>query len=322
MKNRVQDISLTLPIGEGRIYDPYTISLHLTDLCNRACIFCAEDSHHRSQDSVKTEKLLEFLEKHRGDKWSAVNIHGGEPTTRKDFFTILEKIREMGYKKIILQTNAIKMADRAFAARVHAIGVDLFNAGFHGHTQELMDRITQTEKSFELALKGFHNIKEAGSLLRITPVICRLNYKYIKDICQVAVENGVDQVHISAMQPGGGAESCLDQLMIPYAQAYPYIKEAIDYLVGQNKMVTLEGFPYCVVPGCEKYQLNWKKQQLKVLYRDLIIDDFNDFLEVTMRTTPAVCSPCILKSYCSGVYSAYISFYGPGEFKPYKEGGK
>jgi MoaA/NifB/PqqE/SkfB family radical SAM enzyme len=318
----LQDKSLSVPIGEGRIYDPFTISLHLTDLCNSACIFCGEDSFHRSEDSVKTGKLIEFLEKHRGDKWSTVNIHGGEPTIRKDFLTILEKIRELGYKKIILQTNAFKMANREFAAKVHSIGVDVFTVGFHGHTPALMEQLTQTKKSFELAIKGFHRIKEAGSLLRITPVICRLNYKNIKNICRVAIENGVDHINISAMQPGGNAEGCLDQLMISYAEAFPYIKEAIDYALAENRIVTLEGFPYCAVPGFEKHQINWKKQQLKVLYRDMNIDDFNDFLDVTMRSKEKKCKKCTLKSYCGGVYSNYISFYGWDEFKAYGEGGK
>jgi sulfatase maturation enzyme AslB (radical SAM superfamily) len=308
--------------GEGIIYDPFTISLHLTDLCNSACVFCGGDFHLHLKDSIKTEKLIDFLEKCRGDKWSAVNIHGGEPTVRKDFFYILEQIRRLGYKKIILQTNALKMANRKFADKVHSIGVDVFTVGFHGHTPGLMEKMTRTRKSFELAIKGFHRIKEAGSLLRITPVICRPNYRNIKNICRVAIKNGVDHINISAMQPGGSTKGCLDHLMVSYVKTYPYIKEAIQYTLGENKIVTLEGFPYCAVPGFEKYQVNWKTQQLKVLYGDMIIDDFNNFVSVTQRSKTEACTGCILLSLCGGVYSGYLSNYGPNEFKPYKEGGK
>ncbi|MGD2089784.1 MAG: radical SAM protein [Candidatus Aminicenantes bacterium] len=304
--------------GEGIIYDPFTISLHLTDLCNSACVFCGGDFHLHSKDSVKTGKLMNFLEKCKGDKWSTVNIHGGEPTVRKDFLFILEKIRELGYKKIILQTNALKMADKKFAAKVNSIWVDIFTVGFHGHTPGLVEQATGRAKNFELALKGFHHIKEAGSLLRITTVVCNLNYQNMKDICRVAIENGTDHINISAMQPGGSTKGCLDYLMISYREAYPYIKEAIQYTLAENKIVTLEGFPHCAVPGFETYQVNWKKQQLKVLYGDMVIDDFNNFVSATQRSKTEVCTGCTLQSFCGGVYSGYLSIYGPKEFKAYR----
>ncbi|MCU0285175.1 MAG: radical SAM protein [Acidobacteria bacterium] len=309
---------LTPLIGKGRIYDPFTISLHLTDLCNSRCRFCAGDSHQVKEDSVKTEKLIEFLEAHQGNKWNAVNIHGGEPTIRKDFLYILEKIRQFGYKKIILQTNAFKMADREFAAKVKTIGVDIFTIGFHGHTPALAEQATRVSKSFELALKGFHHIKEMGSFLRITTVVCKLNYRFIKEICHVAIENGVDHVNISAMQPAGSAESSLPDLMILYDEAYPFIKNAIDYTLAQGKIITLEGFPYCVVRGYEKYQVDWKTQQLKVLYQGMMIDNYNNFLNLSTRSKDGKCKQCALNFYCGGVYTNYISFYGWDEFKPYE----
>jgi MoaA/NifB/PqqE/SkfB family radical SAM enzyme len=304
--------------GEGKLYEPYTISLHLTDLCNSYCLFCGEDSHNHSADTVRTEDILRFLEDHKNGKWTAVNIHGGEPTIRKDFIAIVEAIREMNYGKIILQTNAIRMSNKEFSDRVFQAGIDVCTSGFHGHSAEAMDAITRKPHSFEKALEGFANIKSHGAELRITTVVCSLNYTRLRDVCAVAIENGVDHVNISAMQPGGTAENHLDGLLVRYADAYSFIKEAIEYSRGRGRTVTLEGFPHCALPGFEMHQVNWQRQTLKVMYRTMVIDDFNRFLNATMRAKGDKCRKCSVKDYCCGVYRGYIERYGWDEFTEYE----
>jgi len=303
--------------GEGRIYDPFTVSLHLTDICNARCVFCGEDSHHRKQDSVRTEDLLAFLEKVANSRWTTVNIHGGEPTIRPDFLVILKRIRELGFKRIILQTNALKMADAAFARAVHEVGVDVFTSGFHGDSSELEERITGVKGGFERALAGFANIKKGGAIMRTTTVVCGPNFARLPAIARVCADAGVDHMNISAMQPGGSAEADLEGLLISYVEARPFVLEAAEYALGRGLTVTLEGFPYCALPGLERHQVDWSSQKLRVLYRGMDIGDFDKFLSATMREKGEACGSCAASSRCGGVYRNYVSRYGWDEFRGY-----
>src|SRR5688572_11322443 len=119
------------PLARGRLYDPRTLSLHLTDLCNEACVFCAADTRAGKHENVSSAQLIATLDAHPPADWPTVNIHGGEPTLRSDFLDLLEGIRARGYERVILQTNALRMASQKFAEEVHRIGVDLFVCGFH-----------------------------------------------------------------------------------------------------------------------------------------------------------------------------------------------
>jgi MoaA/NifB/PqqE/SkfB family radical SAM enzyme len=305
------------PWGQGELYYPRTLSLHLTDLCNSRCVFCGAYAHGHQQDEVITTKILQFLEDHRGQEWTAVNIHGGEPTIRPDFLTILKTIRDLGYEKIIIQTNAIKMADPKFAAEVHRIGVDIFSISFHGHTPQLQDRITGVSQSFTRAIQGIKNIKRADTRLRLTTVVCKLNYAFLPKIGKLALAEGVDHLNICALLPDGSAALCSDDLLVTYSEAAPYIKETIDFAVKAGQTVTLEAFPYCALRGRELYQINWENQVLKVLYRDLVLDDHNRFVTASVRSKGEKCRNCRANSRCVGVYTDYIKRYGWEEFIPY-----
>ena len=73
-----------------------------------------EDSHSSLTDTVQSKQLISFLDEHDPSEWTAVNIHGGEPTIRPDFINLLSYIRKSGYKTIILQTNALMLGLKNF----------------------------------------------------------------------------------------------------------------------------------------------------------------------------------------------------------------
>jgi hypothetical protein len=88
--------------------------------------------------------------------------------------------------------------------------------------------------------------------------------------------------------------------------------------VSARCVVTLEGFPYCAVPGHEVYQVNWEEQALKVKYRDIVMERYNRFLDVMLRIKGQLCTMCYAERLCGGAYKEYISHYGWSAFKAYE----
>lgn len=309
--------STSPPLARGLLYDARTISLHLTDLCNQACVFCAADTSAGTTESVSTESLLGVLDAHPPRQWPTVNIHGGEPTIRRDFLDLLTAIRERGYQRVLLQTNALRMSQRSFAEQVHRIGVDVFVCGFHAADVDTSRVITRNPHAFELALRGFARIKDAGAALRVTTVACLENYRQLPDIARLCVDHGVDHLNLSAMQPEGFAWAHL----VSYATCQPYLLEAIGTALDAGLTVTLEGFPYCVCPGYEALQVDWSSQNLRVTFHDLRIADYNTFLNATTRIRVPACTGCVVADECGGVYRDYVSVHGDDAFEPYHVAG-
>lgn len=86
------------------------LSVHLTDVCNSKCSFCIVDSPFVKDDTISRSRVSQFLRDHAGMGYEAVNIHGGEPTIRRDLMEILDEIRDLGYPAVLLQTNGRKMS--------------------------------------------------------------------------------------------------------------------------------------------------------------------------------------------------------------------
>lgn len=305
--------------AEGILYYPNTISIHMTDICNSRCRFCSEGSHEHMQDLVRKEEILKYLESHDTSVWTAVNIHGGEPTIASGLIEVIEKAKKLGYSYVILQTNAHRIGqDKEFAERLDGSGVDLYNIGFHGSNAGIMDQLTGVEGSFEKAIKGVRRIAGFHKPIRITTVITALNYKDITSIVTLASKEGISHVNISAMQTGGSAVPNLDMLFVSYQEAKPYIMEAVRLAETLGVKITLEGFPFCVLEELEKYQVDWTVQRLKLLYRKMVMDDYNKFLTMTIRTFGEKCENCLKRNVCTGVYKEYVNKQGWDEFHTFK----
>ncbi len=47
--------------------------------------------------------------------------------------------------------------------------------------------------------------------------------------------------------------------------------------VRRDRLITLEGFPYCTIPGYERYMIDWSENQFKMLYRTFVFEDYENY---------------------------------------------
>ncbi len=290
------------------------ISVHLTDQCNNSCIFCVVNSHKEKREGVNKKVLYRFLEENSNKGYESVNIHGGEATILEDFEDILIKIKELNYKEVSLQTNGRKLADYQFAKKLYDHGIKLFVISVHGKDASQHDFVTQEPGSFNEALEGIRNVKSIGAKVRTNTVVYKNNINDLVDIAQLMIECGVDHINISAMHPVGKAYQNFHKVTPRYADIIPEVLKMIDQCVASNKVVTIEGFPSCVIKGYEKYQIQWDDIHFKLLYHNFIIDNYADFMEKETKHQGDVCKSCAYKKTCGGVYKEYLEFYGWEEF--------
>ncbi|WP_283137886.1 radical SAM protein [Rhizohabitans arisaemae] len=292
------------------------LSIHLTDICNSKCTFCIVDSPFMKEDTIVRRRVSRFLREHAGQGYEAVNLHGGEATIRRDFLEILDEIRELGYPTVFLQTNGRKFAQMKYAKTVVEKGVSLFIVSMHGATALVQDRISLSLGSFDQAVKGIRHMKELGARVRTNSVVCKDNYTQLPDIIDLCLDLGADHVNISALHTSGTALRNFWDVTPRYDEIQPYVFEAIDRAVRRGSVITMEGFPYCAIPGYEQYMLDWDENKFKMLYRTFVLDDYESYMDDFTRVKDQRCHGCVHNDRCGGVYKEYAEFIGWDEFQP------
>ena len=295
------------------------LSIHLTDVCNSKCTFCIVDSPYMKQDTIMRRRISRFLHEHAGQDYEAVNLHGGEATIRRDFLEILDEIRELGYPTVFLQTNGRKLARMAYAETVVGKGVSLFIVSMHGATAATQDGISLAPGSFDQAVKGIRNVKELGAAVRTNSVVCKDNYTELPEIVDLCMDLGADVVNISALHTSGTALRNFWDVTPRYDDIRPYVIEACERAVARGVALRLEGFPYCAVPGYERFQIDWEDNKFKMLYRSFVMDDYEGHMDDFTRVKDARCDGCVFTAVCGGVYKEYAELIGWDEFHPVTE---
>jgi len=292
------------------------LSVHLTDICNSKCSFCIVDSPFVKDDSISRTRVSRFLREHAGQDYEAVNIHGGEATIRRDLLEILDEIRELGYPTVWLQTNGRKMSHMKYAQELVNRNVSLFIVSMHGATSLTQDRISKSLGSFEQAVKGVRNVKELGAKIRTNSVVCKDNFTEIPDIATLCMDLGADHINLSALHTAGTAFRNFWEVTPRYDEIQRYVFEAVDRVVARDRVITLEGFPYCAIPGYEQYMIDWKANRFKMLYRKFVFDDYENYMDKNSRVKDARCEGCVFNDSCGGVYKEYAQMIGWDEFQP------
>lgn len=296
------------------------LSVHLTDKCNSKCIFCIVDAPYTEKEYVKSENILTFLQANSDKGYKAVNIHGGEPTIRPDFYEILDEIVNLGYPEVWLQTNARSLSSMKLAKKMVDNRVNLFIISMHGKDAETQDGISLIKNSFDQAVQGIRNVKSLGAKVRTNTVVCNQNYKTLPDIASFVLDLGVDHVNISAIHTAGTAFRNFELVTPTYDEIQPYVFETVERVLAADKVITLEGFPYCTISGYEKYMIDWSEKKYKMLYRNYLFEDYSKFMDDHARVKHEMCLSCVYVNACGGVYKEYIDFFGwTDEFNPVSE---
>lgn len=291
-----------------------TLSIHLTDLCNEKCIFCVVGIPERTFDSIVPAKVRKVIEDNAYQGFEAVNLHGGEPTIHPGFLNTLELIQAYDYPEVHLQTNGRRLKDPAFVKRLRELGVNLFIISIHGLDAESHDSMTRTPGGFVQTVEGFRNVKAAGGRIRTNTVITRQNIHQLPEMMDWLLDLGVDHVNISNMHPVETAYLHFEQVTPTVEETVRWVPEAVQRVLARNGVVTLEGFPFCTVPGCDPYHLGRRDGVIAMEIRGMWIADYDRFMDEVCRVKGSQCANCVYDAACGGVYREYIEKRGWAEF--------
>ncbi|WP_432822448.1 radical SAM protein [Trichloromonas sp.] len=289
------------------------LSIHVTERCNQRCRFCVVSApDHRGDESLET--IGAFLDANRGQGYQGVNLHGGEPTLHPEFDAIIDRIRSAGFGEITLQTNGCRLGDREFARRLIDRGVKLFIVSLHEGDPVANDRLAGSPGAHRRLSAGIRNVLELGGRVQTNTVLTRASYQRLGEIIECGWRLGVRHFNISNIHPAGYALRNFQEFVPRCREQAPLVREAVERFAPRGAVLTLEGFPYCTLPGLERYHKRQQQRDIRMLFRAWVFDDYEQFMDRTCKMMGEPCLNCGQAPRCGGVYKEYLEFCGWDEF--------
>lgn len=285
------------------------VSVHVTDLCNEKCNFCVVESPLFTRSEVRDEDIWEFLRLYAGRGYSAVNLHGGEPTVYPRLLELLEYISDLGYAEVHVQTNARRLHDRRVAEGLAARGVTLAIISLHGATAEVHDRLISTPGGFAQTVSGIRHAKQVGMRVRTNIVVTSVNLPTLAQYAELVQSLRVDHVNVSNLHPVGSGYFSFARLAPNLNEVEPAIATLVASLTAGAIPVTLEGFPFCACPSLAELQLEAQPRDVPLLWKGRVIESYDEFMDEG-RVKHDDCRRCVFVDRCGGVYREYVEQRG------------
>jgi mycofactocin radical SAM maturase len=188
---------------------PICLTWELTYACNLACIHCLSSSGRRDPRELTTAECLGVVDELAEMQVFYVNIGGGEPTVRRDFWEIIAHAaaRKVGVK---FSTNGSRIT-RDAAARVAANDYLDIQISLDGASADVNDAV-RGHGSFATAIRALERLAEAGaSGFKISVVITRENVHQLDDFEALADQLGA-QLRLTRLRPSGRGADVWDRL--------------------------------------------------------------------------------------------------------------
>ncbi|HEX3964190.1 MAG TPA: mycofactocin radical SAM maturase [Trebonia sp.] len=209
---------------------PICLTWELTYACNLSCVHCLSSSGRRDPRELSTAECKAVIDTLERMQVFYVNIGGGEPTVRPDFWELVEyaTAHRVGVK---FSTNGVKID--AAAARLLAASdyVDV-QISLDGATAEVNDAV-RGPGSYATAIRAMENLRDAGFRgFKLSVVMTRQNIPQLDDFKAIADRYGA-QLRITRLRPSGrGADVWNELHPLPSQQ-----RELYDWLVAHGEDV-------------------------------------------------------------------------------------
>jgi mycofactocin radical SAM maturase len=188
---------------------PICLTWELTYACNLACVHCLSSSGRRDPRELSSEECRAVIDELEAMGVFYVNIGGGEPTVRRDFWELLgyATAHHVGVK---FSTNGSRITPEIAARLAGEEYVDV-QISLDGASAGVNDRVRGVG-SYATALRAMGHLRDAGLRdFKLSVVLTRENAGELDAFQAIAEEHGA-QLRITRLRPSGRGADVWDEL--------------------------------------------------------------------------------------------------------------
>jgi mycofactocin radical SAM maturase len=184
---------------------PICLTWELTYACNLQCVHCLSSSGRRDPRELTTAEAKRVLDELHDLQVFYINIGGGEPMVRRDFFELLEYSIGRGIGVKFSTNGAFIDADKARRlASMDYLDIQISLDG----TDAVTNDAVRGAGSYDMARRAMDNLAAANfGPFKISVVVTRHNVDQLDEFKALADSYGA-QLRVTRLRPSGrGAES-------------------------------------------------------------------------------------------------------------------
>jgi mycofactocin radical SAM maturase len=185
---------------KGGLEAPICLTWELTYACNLSCVHCLSSSGRRDPAELSTAEAMAVLDELAALQVFYINVGGGEPMIRRDFFDLISYAVGSGIG-VKFSTNGA-FIDAVAARRLTAmdyLDIQISIDGLDAATNDAVRGIG----SYAVARRAMDNLAEAGfGPFKISVVVTRENVEQLDGFKALADAYGA-QLRVTRLRPSG-----------------------------------------------------------------------------------------------------------------------
>jgi mycofactocin radical SAM maturase len=187
---------------------PICLTWEITYACNLRCVHCLSSSGRRHPQELSTQEAKRLIDEWAAMKVFYINVGGGEPMSRGDFFELMDYTlaRGIGVK---FSTNGTLLDDRAAAWVASNDYLDV-QISLDGATAETNDLI-RGNGSYERARRAMERLAGHRFPFKINATVTRHNYPEIEALYTLAKQYGAE-LRLTRLRPTGRGREVWEDL--------------------------------------------------------------------------------------------------------------
>lgn len=282
--------------------------------CNEHCAFChTQDVRHVQGTTAEVDAKIRRAAALRH---SMIVLSGGEPTIRPELLHWARLSASLGLE-LGLVTNGLRLAYPALVDELLRLRLRYVYLSLHGGSARVHDRMVRTEGAFGPAMAAIARLDALEGLdLTVNCVVTRGNLDHLPELVDALRPFPRWRVKFSMVEPKGGGEHLMPQLVPRVAHVAARVREALEHGLRHNpgQAMLHGGLPLCLLPGHEHRYDDLRTHGFRTMVEigepDLFpVDDAN-------KLKPPPCRGCALAGPCPGLFSVYHARHGHAELRP------
>ena len=216
--------------------------------CNNACSICMLGDLKESLPAIGFGRYREVLTKIvRQGRYTNLILSGAEVTTCADLDAYIRFARSLGwFKRVQIQTNGRRLADRLYLEHLIACGADEFFVSVHG-LEETHDALTGRPGAFAETMRGLANLESFADVNVITnTVLNRANVREMPALIH-RLPAKVSEIHLWNFFPMAGDDA--KDLVVGLGEVGRLLPEVFAAAAERGRPLVLKAFPECLPVG-------------------------------------------------------------------------
>ena len=219
--------------------------LELTLRCNERCVHCGSrcGEHDRVPELslAQYRKILDDVKRDFGTERLELDITGGEPLLRRDFYEIMGYAHSLGFRWGM--TSNATLIDEEAAEKLFRCGMKTISVSIDG-LEATHDALRGMKGAYARAMKGIAALIDHGGFqhIQVTTVVNHRNFGELPELFEIMKGLAIDSWRVINIEPIGRALDVPDLMLTDdeYRKLFDFIKEK-----------RMEGYPLSY--GCSHY---------------------------------------------------------------------